>query len=137
MAKETRLSEFEQGEITTLKRVGKYQKEILQALGRSKTITCNCLKSPNKYRTRKLTARQKTIITTIREKNCSRSKKENSSISKILKSLVDALRCTRTMRNHFNNKKSKQKKKKLSSKVNYEAQKETTGICSSISNQKC
>ena len=37
MAKETKLSEFEKGEITSLKRVGKSQREISKALGRSKT----------------------------------------------------------------------------------------------------
>ena len=77
MAKGTKLSEFEKGEITALKRVGKSQREILKALGLRKTVTCNYLKSPNKYGTRKLTDRPKKIITTIQEK-CSRSKKENS-----------------------------------------------------------
>ena len=57
MAKGTKLSEFEKGEITALKRVGKSQREILKALGRSKTVICNYLKSPNKYGTRKLTRR--------------------------------------------------------------------------------
>ena len=53
MAKGTKLPEFEKA----LKRVGKSQKEISKALGRSKTILCNYLKSPNKYGTRKLTGR--------------------------------------------------------------------------------
>ena len=57
MAKGTKLSEFEKGEITALKRVGKSQKEISKVLGCSKTIICNYLKSPNKYRTRKPTGR--------------------------------------------------------------------------------
>ena len=55
MVKGNRLSEFEKGEITALKRVGKSQRKIWKALGRSKTIICNYLKSPNKYRTRKPT----------------------------------------------------------------------------------
>ena len=38
MAKGTKLSEFEKGEITALKRVGKSQIKILKALGRSITI---------------------------------------------------------------------------------------------------
>ena len=57
MAKGTKLSEFEKGEITTLKRVGKSQRGILKALGHIKTIICNYLKSPNKYGTRKLSDR--------------------------------------------------------------------------------
>ena len=57
MAKGTKLSEFEKVEITALKRVGKSQTEILKALRRSKTLICNYLKSPNKYRTRKPTGR--------------------------------------------------------------------------------
>ena len=48
MAKGTKLSEFEKGEITALKRVRKSQREILKALGCNKTIICNYLKSPNK-----------------------------------------------------------------------------------------
>ena len=52
MAKGTRISQFEKGEITALKRVKKSQSEISKALGRSKTVICNDLKSPNKYRTR-------------------------------------------------------------------------------------
>ena len=41
MAKGTKFSEFEKGEITALKRVGKSQSEISKALGRSKTFICN------------------------------------------------------------------------------------------------
>ena len=55
MAKGTKLSEFEKGEITALKRVGKPQREISKALGCSKTVICNYLKSLNKYGTRKPT----------------------------------------------------------------------------------
>ena len=57
MAKGTKLSEFEKGEITAMKRVGKSQGEISKVLGRSKTVICNYLKSPNKYGTRKPTGR--------------------------------------------------------------------------------
>ena len=67
MAKGTKLSEFEKGEITGLKRVRKSQKEISKALGRSKTVICSYLKSPNKYETRKLTGRLEKIISTIQE----------------------------------------------------------------------
>ena len=52
MAKGNILSEFEKGEIKALKRVGKSQREILKALGRSKNVICNYLKSPDKYGTR-------------------------------------------------------------------------------------
>ena len=55
MTNGTKLSEFEKGDITGLKRVGKSQREISKALGRRKTVICNYLKSPNKYGTRKLT----------------------------------------------------------------------------------
>ena len=49
MAKGTKLSEFENGEITALKRNGKSQREISKALGHSKTIIYNYLKSPKKF----------------------------------------------------------------------------------------
>ena len=52
MAQGTKLSEFEKGEITDLKRVGKSQKEISKFLGRSKTVIYNNMKSSNKYGTR-------------------------------------------------------------------------------------
>ena len=51
------------------------------------------------------------VITTIQEKNCSRSKKKTSSTSKILKSLVDAPCSTRTIRRHLNNEKLKHEKR--------------------------
>ena len=57
MAKGTKLSEFEKGEITALKRVGKSQRDISKVLGRGKTVICNYLKRPNKYGTRRLTIR--------------------------------------------------------------------------------
>ena len=41
MAKGTKLSEFEKGEITTLRRVEKTQTEISKALGSNKTVICN------------------------------------------------------------------------------------------------
>ena len=49
MAKGTKLSEFEKGDFTALKRVKKSQREILKTLGHSKTIICNYLKSSNKF----------------------------------------------------------------------------------------
>ena len=42
MAKGSKLSEF-----TALKRVRKSQREFSKALGHSKTVSCNYLKSPN------------------------------------------------------------------------------------------
>ena len=62
MAKGTKLLEFEKGEITAPKRVRKSQREILKALGRSKTVICNYLKSSNKYGTRKPTDRKEFIV---------------------------------------------------------------------------
>ena len=111
MGKGTKLSEFEKGEITALKK-SENLREISKALGHSKTVICNYLKSPNKYGTGKLTGKPEKIITTIQEKNCSQSKKKkDSSTSKIWKSLVDALCSTRTIRRHSNNKKIKYKKR--------------------------
>ena len=66
MAKGTKLSEFEKGEITALK-----ISEILKALERSKTVICNYLKSPN------IDRQARKIISTIQENDCSWSKKEN------------------------------------------------------------
>ena len=77
MSKRTKLTNFENGEITALKKVVKSQKEISKAFGRSKTIVCNYLKRPNICGTRKPTSRPEKIIITIQENNCSRSKKEN------------------------------------------------------------
>ena len=57
MVKGTKLSEFQKGEITALKTVEKSQREISKALGRSKTVIYNYLKSSNKYGTGKLTGR--------------------------------------------------------------------------------
>ena len=45
MAKGTKLSEFEKDEITALKRVSKSRRKMSKALGRSKTVICNYLKS--------------------------------------------------------------------------------------------
>ena len=82
MGKGTKLSEFVKGEITALKRVGKSQREISKAMGRSKTVIYNNLKSTNKKSgTRKPTGRQ--------EKLSEKVKKKSSSTSKILKPLVD------------------------------------------------
>ena len=57
MAKWTELSEFEKGEVTIRKWGGKSQREISKALGHSKTVICNYLKSPYKYGIRKPTGR--------------------------------------------------------------------------------
>ena len=68
MAKGTKLSEFEKGDITALKRVGKSMREILKALGCSKTVICNYLKSPNKYGTRKPTDRPERLSPQIKRR---------------------------------------------------------------------
>ena len=107
MSKGTKSSEFE---ITALKRVGKPQREISKALGRSKTVICNCLKSPKKYGTRKPTDRLEKLSPQFK-KGIVCEVKKNSSTSKMLKSLVDALCSTTTIRRHLNNKKIKQKKR--------------------------
>ena len=85
MAKGTRLPELEKGEITALKRIGKYQREILKAFGLSKTVICNYLKSPNEYGTRKPTGRpenlppqfKRRIVREIKKKTLSTSQKKN------------------------------------------------------------
>ena len=89
MAKGSKLSEFEKDEITALKRVGKSQREISKALGSSKTVICNYLKSPNKYGTRKLTGSSEKLSPQFKRRIVHKTKKK-SSTSKILKSLVDA-----------------------------------------------
>ena len=67
MVKGTKLSEFEKGKITALKRVGKAQREFSKALGRSRTVIYNYLKSPNKYRTKNRLAGQKNYYYNSRE----------------------------------------------------------------------
>ena len=111
MAKGTKLSEFKKGEVTALKRVGKSQREILKALGHSKTVICNYLKSPNKYRTRKPTGRPEKVSSQYKRRLVHEVKKKTSSTSKLLKSEVDAPCRTRTIRRHLNNKKIKHKKR--------------------------
>ena len=106
MAKGTKLSDFEKGEITTLKRVGKSQKEILKALGHSETVICNYLKSPNKYETRKLTGRQKNLSPQFKRRIVCKVKKITLSTLKILKSLLGAPCSPRTIRRHLNNNKN-------------------------------
>ena len=105
MAKGTKLSDFRKDEITALKRVGKSQREISKTLGCSKTVICNYLKSPNKYGTRKPTGRTEKLSPQFKRRIVREMKKKTSSTSKILKSLVDALGSTRTIRRHLNNEK--------------------------------
>ena len=75
MAKGTKLSEYEKGEISALKRVGKTQREIPKALGRNKTVTCNYWKSPKKYVTRKPTGRPEKLSPQFKRRSW--GKKEN------------------------------------------------------------
>ena len=90
----------------TLKRVGKSQREILKALGCSKTIICNYLKSPNKYGTRKPTGRPEKLSPQFNRRIVCKVKKKTWSSSKILKSLVDASCSTKTITRHLNNEKN-------------------------------
>ena len=105
------LSEFEESEITALKRVGKPQREISKALGRSKTFIYNYLKSPNKYGTRKLTGRPEKLSPQFKSRIVHEVKKKTSSTSKIFKYLVDAPSSARTIWRHLNNEKIKHKKR--------------------------
>ena len=129
MVKGTKSSEFEKGEITALKRVRKSQREISKALGRSKTIIYNYLKS--KYGTRKPPGRPEKLSPQFKIRIVCEVKKKTLSTSKILKSLLDAPCSTRTIRRYLNNKKIKQKKRI------HRPLREMTGICSSISNHEC
>ena len=76
MAKGTKLSEFEKSEITDLKRVRKSQRKISKALGRSKTIIFNHLKSPNKYETRKPTGKQEKLSPQLKRRIVHKVKKK-------------------------------------------------------------
>ena len=111
MPKGTKLSEFGKENITALKRVGKSKREISKALGRSKTVICNYLKSPNKYGTRKPTGRLEKVSLQFKRRIARKVKKKASSISKILKSLVNTPYSTRTIWRHLNNEKIKHKKR--------------------------
>ena len=111
MAKGTRLSEFEKGEITAPKRLGKSQRSILKAFGHSKAVICNYLKSPNKYGTRKPIGRPEKLSPQLRRKIVREVKKKTSSISKTLKSLVDAPCSIRPIRRHLKNEKKSIRKK--------------------------
>ena len=64
-------------------------REISKALGHSKTVICNYLKSPNKYGTRKPTGRSEKLSPQFKRRIIREVKKKTSSTSKILKSLVD------------------------------------------------
>ena len=111
MAKGIKLSEFEKGEITVLKRVGLSLREISMVLARSKTVICNYLKSPKKYGTRTLIGRPEKLSPQFKRRIVCEVKKKTLSTSKILKSLVDAPCNTRTIRRHLNNEKIKHKKR--------------------------
>ena len=70
MYKGTKLSEFEKGQITALKSVGKSQREISMVLGHIKTVICNYLKSSNKYGTRKPTGRPEILSPQFKRRIC-------------------------------------------------------------------
>ena len=77
MAKGSKLSEFEKGEITALKRVGYSQREISKALGCRKTVICDSLKNPNKNGTRKPTGRPEKLSPQFKRRIVWEIKKEN------------------------------------------------------------
>ena len=79
------------------------------ALGCSKIVFCNYLKSPNKYGTRKSTCGPEKLSPQFKRKNVREVKIENFNI-KILKSLVDASCSTRKFWRYLNNKKIKHKR---------------------------
>ena len=106
MAKGTKLSEFENGEIIVLKRVGKSQREISKAFRRRKTVICNYLKNPNKYRRRKPTGWPEKLSPQFKRRIVCKVKKKTSSTSKLLKSLEDPLCSTRTNRSHLKQRKN-------------------------------
>ena len=83
--------------------------QILKALGHSKINICNYLNSPNKYR-RKPTGRAEKLSPQFKKRIVHEIKK-TSSISKILKSLVDASCSTRTIRRHLIHEKINHKKR--------------------------
>ena len=69
------------------------------------------MKSPNKYGTRKPTGRPEKLSPQFKRRIVPEIKKKTLSTPKILKSLVDALCNTRTIRRHLNNEKIKNKKR--------------------------
>ena len=102
MAKGTKLSESVKGEITALKRVGKSQREMLKALEREAVIG-NCLKSPNKYGTRKPTGRPVKLSSQFNRRIVHEVKRKLCQHKKILKSLVDAPCSSTTIKKYLNN----------------------------------
>ena len=110
MAKGTKLFAFEKDEIRVLKRIGKSRRKILKTFERYKTVICNYLKGPNKYRTRKPTGRPEKLSPQFNRRIVREVQKKTSSTSKILKFQVDAPYSTRTIRRHLNNEKIKRKK---------------------------
>ena len=113
MAKGTKSPEFEKDKITALKSIGKSQREISKVLGHSKTVICNYLKSQNKYGTKKPTGRLEKLAPQFKRRIVREVKEKTSSISKILKSLVDAPCSTRTIKRYINKEEIKHKKRIL------------------------
>ena len=87
------------------------ESEILKALGCSRPVICYYLKSPNKYGTRKLIGWPEKISPQFKRRIVCEIKMKTSSTSKILKSLVEAPCCARTIWRHLNNEKIKHKKR--------------------------
>ena len=78
-------------------------REILKALGCSKTVICNYLKKP--------TDRPEQLSPQFKRRIVREVKKKTLSTSKILSSLVTAPCSTRTIRRHLNNEKIKHEKR--------------------------
>ena len=82
MAIGTKLSGFEEGEITALKRVRKSQREIPKVLGGRKTVICYYLKSPNKYWIRKQNGRPEKSLPQFKRRIVRKIKKTTSLTSR-------------------------------------------------------
>ena len=85
MAKGTKLSEFEEGEITALKRVGKSQREILKdAVKLTSAIIWKVKISMKNKKKRLVGKRTKVIKQTAYRQNIKKKKKENVSLYSIV-----------------------------------------------------
>ena len=84
---------------------------MFKALGRSKTVICNYLKTPNKYGRRKPTGRRERLSPQFKRRIICEVEMKTSSTLKILKSLEDAPCSVRAMRRQTNNETIKHKKR--------------------------
>ena len=110
MAKGTELSKFAKSEFTALKRIRISQREFSKALGWSKTVICNYLKSPNKYGTRKPTGSPEKLSPLLKRRIVHEVKKKTSSTLKILKFLLNTPCSICSIWRHLNNERIKHEK---------------------------